>query len=75
MLIMWRRSGESLVVGEDLEIAVLESRSNRVKLGIIAPDSVSIIRKETRITQESNMTAAWSVDNHTIQSLARKFSR
>lgn len=72
---MWRRSGESLMVGENLEIEILESRPNRVKLGITAPDSVSVIRKETRLTRESNMTSAWSVDANVIQSLAKNLSR
>ena len=75
MLIMWRRSGESLLVGEGVEIEVLDSRPNRVKLGIIAPDSVAIVRKEVRITQEANVTAAWSIDHQTIHSLVKNLAR
>ena len=60
MLVMWRRPGESLVVGESIEIEVIEARPNRVKLGVVAPDSVSIVRKETRIIPDENVTAAWS---------------
>jgi len=69
---MWRRPGESLVVGE-IEIEVIEARPNRVKLGVVAPDSVSIVRKETRIIREENVTAASSVDHSAIARLLRRF--
>ena len=75
MLVMWRRPGESLVVGDAIEIEVIEARPNRVKLGVIAPESVSIIRKETRVVRQENVTAAWSIDHSTIASLLRRFPR
>jgi sRNA-binding carbon storage regulator CsrA len=46
-----------------------------VKLGVIAPESVSIIRKETRVVRQENVTAAWSIDHSTIASLLRRFPR
>lgn len=73
MLVMWRRPGESLVVGESIEIEVIEARPNRVKLGVVAPESVSIVRKETRIIRDENVTAAWSIDHSAIASLLRRF--
>ena len=44
----------------------------RVKLGIVAPDSVLIQRKETQITREENITAARSVRQQNISSLLKK---
>ncbi len=70
MLIMWRRSGESFTVG-DVEIDVLDVKASRVKLGILAPDSVQIIRKEARITREENMAAALSANREMIDILLR----
>ena len=70
MLIMWRRSGEGFIVGE-VEIDVLDVRASRVKLGILAPGSVQIIRKEARITREENMAAAVSANHEMIDILLR----
>jgi carbon storage regulator len=69
---MWRRSGESFIVGDDVEIAVLDARANRVKIGIVAPDTVQIVRKEARITREENLAAALSADREMIDALLRR---
>jgi carbon storage regulator CsrA len=74
MLIMWRRAGESFIAGE-AEIEILDARQDRVKLGITAPESCVIVRRETRITQQQNISAALSADRTTIEALLRKFSR
>jgi len=69
MLVMRRRAGESFLVGEDIEIQVLGVSGTRVKLGITAPASVNIVRREVQITQDENQIAARSVSAHTITSL------
>jgi len=75
VLVIWRRCGESLFVGEDVEIEVLDARANRVKLGITAPDSVQIVRRETRITREENIAAALSAGHEMIEHLLRCLPR
>lgn len=72
MLILWRRTGQSLTVGAEVEIEVLEARPNRVKLGIVAPAAVSIVRGESRITREENLAAALSADHRAIETLIRR---
>ena len=72
MLILWRRSGQTLIVGEGVEIEVLESRHNRVKLGIVAPKTVSIVRGESRITREENLAAALSAGHKVIETLLKR---
>ncbi len=72
MLIMWRREGQSLFVGEGVEIEVLDVRSNRVKLGIAAPKTVSIVRGEARITREENFVAALSTGPGVIEALLKR---
>lgn len=47
MKIVIRRLGQTLCVGEDIEITVLASEDGEVRLGIDAPKSVPIKRKET----------------------------
>ena len=75
MLIMKRRAGESFVIGEEIEIEVLEVAGSRVKLGIVAPDSVAIVRKEARITRDENRTAARPMDPAEIAALVHSLLR
>lgn len=46
MLILTRKIGESLLIGDDVEISVLSVRGNQVKLGVKAPKDVSVHREE-----------------------------
>ena len=46
MLVLTRRIGESLKIGDDIEVKVLGAHGNQVKIGIAAPDDVSILRDE-----------------------------
>jgi len=69
VLIMKRRAGESFVIGEEIEIEILEVAGSRVKLGIVAPDSVVIVRKEAKVTREENITAARPMEPAAITAL------
>jgi len=46
MLVLSRKNGESIIIGDDIRVTVLESRNNRVKIGITAPKDVDIYREE-----------------------------
>jgi len=58
MLVIRRRPGECFLVGDNVEIEVLDSSPSHVKLGIRAPKSVIVMRKEIHITREQNVAAA-----------------
>ena len=58
MLVIRRRPGEAIVVGDGVEIEVLESSAGRVKLGIRAPRQIQVMRKEVQDTLEHNRSAA-----------------
>jgi len=75
MLVIRRRSGESITVGEDVEIEVLEVAGTRVKLGIKAPQSCIVMRKEVRLTRDENLSASRSLDTRTIQCLVHGLIR
>ncbi len=46
MLILTRKSDESIVIGDSIEISVLEIRGDQVKLGVNAPRDVKVYRRE-----------------------------
>jgi carbon storage regulator len=58
MLVMRRRAGESFLVGPEVEIQILEVSHGRVRIGVTAPGSITIVRKEVALTKEENLTAA-----------------
>ena len=58
MLIIRRGCGESLFIGSDVEIEVLTISHSQVKLGIRAPKTVPVLRKEVLLTLEANRAAS-----------------
>ena len=59
MLALSRKKDEAIVINNNIEITVLEVKGDHVKLGISAPKSVPIYRKEVYLQiQESNREAA-----------------
>ena len=46
MLILTRKTGESLLIGDDVEITVLSVRGSQVKLGVNAPRDIAVHRQE-----------------------------
>lgn len=46
MLVLTRKIGQSIVIGDEIEVVVLEVRGEQVRVGIRAPKSVSVHRKE-----------------------------
>ena len=58
MLVIRRRPGEALLIGEEIEVEILDISGGHVKIGIRAPREVTVLRKEIRLTIEQNRAAA-----------------
>ncbi|MBP3037704.1 carbon storage regulator CsrA [Arthrobacter sp. zg-ZUI100] len=59
MLVLTRKSGEQILIGDDIVITVLEGRGDGVRIGIDAPRGVKIQRQEVlRAVEEANVAAA-----------------
>lgn len=65
MLILTRRSGEGVRIGEDVRIVILEIKGNQVKIGIEAPEDTQVHRDEVyeRIKTE-NIEASTATTEH-----------
>lgn len=59
MLVISRKKGESLMIGDDIEVTVVKADDGTVKLAISAPKNVSILRKELyKEVEQENKNAA-----------------
>ena len=58
MLILTRRIGETLMIGQDVEVTVLGVKGNQVRVGVNAPKQIAVHREEvySRIAQEVQKT-------------------
>ena len=72
MLVISRRPGQAVLIGEDIEIEVIESSAGKVKLGISAPREVRILRNEILLTRRENLIAACAVPQETVRHLIEK---
>ena len=56
MLILTRRLGESIIIGEDIVVTILGLKGNQVRIGISAPKNVSVHREEIqkKLTRKNN---------------------
>ena len=73
MLLIRRRAGEAILIGEEVEIQVIEIGPNRVKLGIKAAPQIPVLRKETQLTREQNRVAAASPAADSLSDYMRRF--
>lgn len=59
MLVLTRKKGQAIIIGHDIEISVIDIQGDQVRIGINAPKSVSVHRKEIyEEIKNENLSAA-----------------
>lgn len=62
MLVLSRRRGDAILIGDDIEVTVIEIQGDNVKIGITAPKTIPVLRKELMEEASSANAQAASVD-------------
>ena len=75
MLVIRRRAGETLLIGDEIEIEVLETGGSHEKLGIRAPKQVIVLRKEIQITGQQNVAASKGKSGAAVNSVLRTLKK
>ncbi len=71
MLALSRKINESIMLGNDIEVSILEIKGDQVKIGINAPKAVPIFRKEIylQIQEENKKAAEQNADRETLENI------
>ena len=76
MLVLTRKLNQSLQIGENIQLTILEVQNGSVKIGIKAPRHIRIMRQEIidQVT-EINLNSSLNAKNIDLNALAKKFSK
>lgn len=75
MLILSRKEDESIQIGEDIEIKVVQTARSFVKIGIEAPKSVLVLRKELLDEVKDKNLLSVKKDNVALDALSKKIKQ
>jgi carbon storage regulator len=74
MLILTRKQGESITIGDDIVVTVIGVSGNQIRLGIQAPREVRVLREEIyKAVGEENRAAANALDARRLEDAFREF--
>ena len=72
MLIITRKKGDSLMIGDDIEITISKIEDGSVKIGIQAPKDIIILRKELYEAVKDENKEAIKIDMNLLKSIKKK---
>ena len=61
MLVLTRREDESIMIGDDIEVKVLDLKEHQVKIGIVAPRKIPVHRREVYLAIQAENARAASI--------------
>ncbi|MFA6687628.1 MAG: carbon storage regulator CsrA [Desulfuromonas sp.] len=70
MLILTRKVGEGIIIGDDIKLTIVETKGGNVRIGIDAPKDKKIYRQELydEIMAQNRNSTGWSLDDLTLLS-------
>lgn len=71
MLVLSRQRDETIMIGDEIEITVVDVRGDKVRLGITAPTRIAVHRKEVYEAIRSENQNASNIDNSQLQALSQ----
>ncbi|NFF61831.1 carbon storage regulator CsrA [Clostridium botulinum] len=72
MLVIKRKKGESILIGDDIEINIVSIDNGAVKISIDAPKNITILRKELYTEVEKENKKAIKIDMSILKKLKKK---
>lgn len=72
MLVITRKTEETIIINDNIEITILDIGKDRVKIGLNAPKEIKIVRKEIYNTEEHNKQASEALSPNIIAQLLNK---
>ena len=72
MLVIRRRAGEGFLIGDSIEVDILEIDGNQVKIGIRAPRETAILRREIAAMRDTNLDSAQEVETNVIEEASKR---
>jgi carbon storage regulator len=71
MLVMSRREGETILIGDEVEVVIARIGRSRVKVGIRAPRETPVIAREVKLIRDENLRAAGATASDLATLIAR----
>jgi carbon storage regulator len=75
MLILSRRPGESVHVGDDIKITILSIKGQQIKLGLDVPEHMPVYREEIYLKVQTQNASALELDNNDLMMAAALWTR
>ena len=75
MLVLSRKPGQSLIIGEDVRVKIVEVRGQQVRIGIEAPSRVSVVREELHRAVAAANRQSVRVKENAISAIASKLRK
>lgn len=74
MLVLTRKTNQSIMIGDDIEVSVLAVSRDKIRLGITAPREVPVFRKEVYLSIKAEELSADGGDPREVESALDKLS-
>ena len=63
MLVLTRKVGESLIIGDNIKVTIVEAKGSHIRVGINAPDDCRIFREEIylKVQEQNRLASSWDM--------------